>query len=375
MRPQPTDLLSQLGYGAAETQTTLDLYLTDTSEFHFSTQAFTGTNSEVYTADLRKVSELKQSLDKSTDRVTALIQNVDKVFGAEVLTGSLAKAVAVVGRQYGNPFLTDAIWVELFRGEARALSVDENEISLEVVNDLLAAGFCVSHWSLAENCQFVYKHAVTCGYAGAMTTCNKRRKSPDGCSGHIVSGSTTNEYRFGGMEFPDAQAASVPIGGGGVDEPPGWLPCPRLDQWTLVRGNMGATPVAKPVGKLTLRDRLFDPTTGTFNPIESLDIVRDHPMMQLVTDSLATSFNSGSHRVIRSKKDDRGTPCEDLHIGYSALTWSNGELHETSIEKVGFTGDRGDVMKIKLKGRHIYCSGHTPKAFVVAHNSKEPPID
>lgn len=369
-----TNVQNHLDDDDAYTQTTLDMILTDASEYHYATDEFTGSNSIDYDPELRKASEIKQSIAASTDRVNVTIQNVDKIFGGELdvlSTEPFVKAVGIVGRQYGNPMVAGSAWVELFRGEVRPVGIDEKEVVLEILNDLAAAGFCVGHWSLAENCQFVYKHAGTCGFAGAAPSCNKRRRSPDGCSGKIVTGTTTNEFRFGGMEFPDSQA-SVPPSGGGDDDPGDWLPCPRMDQYVLVRGSDGL-PSPKAVARLTLRDMLFHPIDGTFHEISKLTVVPDEPIMQLVADNYAASYSSYSHPIIRNRKDERGTPVEDLYNGYDILTWSK-RLTESVVENVEETGKRADVLKIKMKDGHIYCSGNTPKKFVVCHNSK-PPLD
>lgn len=203
-----TNLQNILNLSACETQTTLDLIPVTGSPKYFATAGFTHAG-KTYTPDLRSMSELRQSVFGSPDRVEVSIQNVDKLFGIDLLstTESLAFAEAILGRYYIAPGFTSE-WMELFRGTVFPIEVNESEARLEILQDLTAAGYCVSDWSLAPNCQVKFKGPV-CGYAGGLTTCNKRLKSNSGCLGR------ENEHRFVGMEFPDVQVSTPPTGGDG----------------------------------------------------------------------------------------------------------------------------------------------------------------
>lgn len=365
-RPTTTNLTNRLADPHVWTQSTVDLLLTNSTQYHFSTAAFTGTNGTVYTDDLRRVGEIKQSVSQSVDRVQISIQNVDKVFGDEVPAEALIKATAIVGRQYGGSEIDSSLraWAELFRGEVRPISMDENEVVIEVVNDLAAAGFCVAHWSLAENCQFVYKHAGTCGYAGGIATCNKRRKSPAGCLGH------DNEHHFGGMEFPDSQTTTPPTGDDPGDGGGGWIPCPRTDQFVLVRAHWTSKPRPKRVSMLGSEDELYNPVTGVFAKIKSIRFVPDEPIFSLqVTEALG--FSSGSHPIIQSIDDHKGIAVQKMTGSESVLIWSKGDLSESSVAQVLRTSERATVAKIELVSGHIYAYGDTSSGpFIVCHNSK-----
>lgn len=368
-RTVSTDLQNLLNLDRCETQTTLDLTLADMSEIHVATEAFTA-NSNNYAADLRVTNEIKQSIGSSPDRVIATIQNVDKVFGGTVTAEDLVKAVAQVGRYYRDPNgVLPSVWVELFRGQLRPIELDEKHSSNEILNDLAAAGYCVAPWSLSPNCQLQFKHAATCGYSGSETDCNKKRRSKAGCLGR------DNEHHFGGMEFPEPIVPSPPAGG---DDPPGDPPydppCPRLDQYVLVRGKDGL-PISQPVSLLTVRDMLFNPVTETFHAIDALEIICDEPIWMVSTNNLAMCFSSGSHPIIRSLTDDRGTPVQVMHAGSSVLTWDfeSGCTVATKASVVTDTGKMGDVMRIHMRDGHIYAAGHTPILFVVGHNTKNLP--
>lgn len=371
-RTVPYDLNVQLAEPDCISHTTLDLTLVDTTQYHVATSAFT-VDSRTYTADLRISGELKQSISSSPNRINVTIQNVDKVFGGIVTDEDLVKAVAVVGRYYADDDGTNPTeWVELFRGEARPTGLDEMEVRLEVLHDLVAAGYCIASDTLAENCQWVYKHAGTCGFAGAATTCNKKRRSLDGCEGKIVSGTTTNEYRFGGMEFPDIQTATIPSGdtgdgGGGYEDPY----CPRLDQYVLVCSDDGL-PEPLLVVDLTDQHRLFNPLTRTFHYIRDLYIVPQQRIWQLSAANGVESYSSSTHRVLPYREHLTGLRVEDLFAGDPLLTWADG-LADSTIHTAEDTNSFADVMRIEMEDGHIYCAGDTDEGFVVCHNSKPPP--
>ena len=217
MRTVSTDLQDMLDLDGCETQTTLDLSLADgVTEYKFSTRDVTIVKGE-YTGDLIAGEDIEQTISSTTDRVTVSVQNVDKVFGGVVMSGDLARARAVVGRLYRDPLNRIAdVWVELFRGEVLPQPVVEGEVRLEIVSDLIAAGYCVSQWSLGDSCVFLYK-GDECGYSGGLTTCDHRRFTDGGCVGH------DNEHRFGGMEYPPAKRTGGPTGGTGGGGAP--LPC------------------------------------------------------------------------------------------------------------------------------------------------------
>lgn len=366
-RTVPTGLQPLLDLPSCETQTTLDLYLADTSEIHVATAALASvaidTGTVDYTADLRKVTELKQTVLTPPDRGTCLIQNVDKVFGGIVASESLIKAAAIVGRYYRDPAGVESPkWVELFRGEAFPLSVTESEVQLEVLGDMVAGGYCVAKWTLAEPCQFIFKDAATCGYSGSETACNKKRKSPAGCLGRA------NSHHFGGMEFPDSQFPT-PIGPGPGDQG-GHHNCPRLDQFVLVRGAHGV-PVPKIVRALDLDDLLFNPLNGTFHEIKSLTIVPNEPIWRLATESGAVCYSSFTHLVLWYRQHATGEMAANFVQGDPVLTWS-GRLLDDATADARYCGRQENVLRIEMADGHIYCAGNDPAKMIVAHNAKNP---
>lgn len=366
-RTIPSGLQPLLDLVGCETHTTLSLIPTSGLPLHFATAKFTA-EGDNYTSNLVRTDEIRQSVFSATDRVNATVQNVDEVIGAKVDDESLIRAEAIVGRFYRDQAdLSQNKWVELFRGQAVPTEVTEPEAVFEILNDLAAAGYCVANWTLAENCQFVFKHLGTCGYVGALATCNKRRRSNHGCEGRA------NEHRFGGMEYPEPQTPVPPTGGGGGepgDWPGGPIPCPRLDQYVRVRGRHGL-PVAKLVEAVTNEDLLFHPVWRTFHKIRSARVVRDQPIWELRTTNGAGGFSSFSHPIIRYQTDTKGIPVSRLGIGERVLTAWPDHLQERYAAVSRDTRNTGDVLKIELEDGHIYCySDTTDGPYIVCHNAK-----
>jgi len=369
-RDVSTDLQNLLDLPSCKTQTTLDLILTDTTQIHVATEALTDVDSigaDIdYADDLRRTNDLKQSVFAPPNRVTASIQNVDKAFGIDHITAeSLIKAEAIVGRYFVDESgVLPSVWVELFRGEARPTQLTETAVEIEVLNDLSASGYCVGDWTLAENCQFIYKHAGTCGSASVRATCNKKRRSKAGCSGD------DNEHHFGGMEFPDVQTPSVPTGGD--PEPPDPPTCPRTDQYVLIEGPDGNA-IATLAEHVTQDTLLFNPVKGTFHRIRSVRIVRDQPIWMILAEGGIECFSSRTHRIIGSSDDASGSRIDLLGRGDDVLTYSTNLLMRTKAIAVHEAGEIDDVVMIEMEDGHIYCAGDDGKRFVVCHNAK--PID
>lgn len=217
-RTLTTNLKQILASDAALTDTTLELQPRSGSPIRIATSPLVISGNS-FSGDLRESGEIAQAIGQSTDRLTVRIQNVDSQFVALVHNGTLDGAEAIVGRYY-QPLYSGqtAEWIELFRGRVTPLSVTEEIVELEIVNDLAGTGLSVAAWTLSEKCQFVFKD-LNCGYTGGLTSCNKIRRSLDGCLGR------NNEHRFGGMEFPEPQMPEADSGdGGGIGSEPGAPP-------------------------------------------------------------------------------------------------------------------------------------------------------
>ena|GEM_PF-2580419 len=363
-RTVSSDLQDLLDLESCKTHTTLDLYLTDTSEFHFATDEFS-IDGRDYTKDLVSADQLKQSISSSTNRVNVLIQNVDKVFGGIVANEDLIRSVAVLGRYYyDEKGVIDPLWVELFRGELNVLEVNEQQVQAEVVADLTAAGYCVSSWTLVELCQDRFKDPATCGYSGSETVCNKKRKSPFGCLGR------DNEHRFNGMEFPDIQVPQPPIGGGGDGDPPDDPPpphCPRVDQWLKIEGPEGNA-IAIGASELKKEHLLWCPATQRFEEIDEVYIVRNVPIFFFEARNGCALYSSWSHMAMPHLDHPTGRRVDSYGLGQAVLTEKFNVLLDSVAAEAKRTGDPGDVIVIHMKGGHVYCAGATEGGFIVSHN-------
>jgi hypothetical protein len=365
-RTIPSGLQPLLDLESCDTETTLDLYLADTSQIHVATDAFTA-DSRAYTADLRKSNELKQTVGSPPDRSNLIIQNVDKVFGGYVDGEDLIHATAVIGRYYTDPNGgVAAKWVELFRGEAFPLNLNEMDLQIEVLSDLAAAGYCVGSWTLAEQCQFVFKNAGTCGYSGSETICNKKRQSKAGCQGR------DNQHRFGGMEFPDIQAASAPAGGGG-DSGGEHNNCPRVDQWIPVSGPHGQ-PEVKQAEFIRRGDWVINPLSRFASRVRSVRLEPNVPIWEIVSDAGVAGYSSVSHPVFPYREHINGLRVADMFPNDPLLLWKpTFTLVDNRVARMTNTGTRADVVRIELEDGHVYAYGDSQEIFIVCHNSK--PLD
>lgn len=376
-RTVSSELQAMLDLAACESQTTLDIIPVSASPLYFWTgsvdiEVDEATDTDrTYTPQLRKLDDLKQSTFAPPDRCKLSIQNVDMAIGVTVTAEDLIRAEGIVGRIYKTPDTNpgDEVWVELFRGEVRPVSLDENEAQIEILHDLAACGYCVGEWTLGENCQFVYKHAATCGYSGGETLCNKKRKSLDGCEGRA------NEFHFGGMEFPDIQVPSTPInpppppGGGGHHT------CPHVDQWIPVSGPHGEIE-SKQAGFVRRGDWLYDPLTTRFERVKTARVVKDQPIWCVTSGKGVEGYSSFTHPVFPYRTHESGIKASEVRDGDALLLWrlANRELINHAVRRSFNTRELGDVVRIELESGHVYAYGNREDLFIVCHNAK-PPLD
>lgn len=206
------DLAAILALEGAQTYSTLRLIFRNGSEARYSTLDITiAAAGGAFSAGLLETGELQQTLGETANRLRVRIQNIDKAAGILAISEMYAGATAIVGRLFRATGLTDA-WEETFRGEAIVTEINEETLELEIVADLIAAGYTIASRTLAARCQFTYKDPLTCGYSGPLRTCSKSRKGPNGCQEHDNLG---DDYKFGGFEYPDVQPTEPTAGDGG----------------------------------------------------------------------------------------------------------------------------------------------------------------
>ncbi len=355
---------------------TLDIYPVTEDPLYFTTMAGGFSHDGIdRTDDLRSTTEIKQTINSQVNRVTTILQNVDKIIGGSITDESLVKAVAVVGRFFRDENgVLDDVWEELFRGQLVPGDLTEEGSQIEILSDLVAAGYCVAADTLAENCQLPYK-GDRCGYAGAVATCNKKRKSPDGCSGKTDAGDDeTHEYAFGGMEFPDVQAPTSPSGGGGGG---GHIHCPRVDQWLPALGANGEI-LPKRAGAIKARkDWLYNPLTGVFERVKKATIIRDQPIWCVTSAKGVQGYSSFTHPIFPYRSHATGVRASEVKDGDALLLLRLADrgLIDHSVSKSFNTRELGDVVWIELESGFVYAYGSRPDLYIVCHNAKLPILD
>jgi hypothetical protein len=163
---------------------------------------------DLYDGTFLQSGDLVQTIDGEPNRIDVTLSNADKVQGLKFKNEELVKAQAIFGRYY----VEADVLVSMYEGTVVPKTVDQGEAKIEVVSDLVAAGYCVAQFTAAPQCQAPYKHPVLCGYAGVKTSCSKWRKGPNSCQEHDVP---TDEPRFFGLEYPYGLFVEAPTGGDG----------------------------------------------------------------------------------------------------------------------------------------------------------------
>lgn len=199
---------------ACETQTTLEIRPVQTGANIRRVTTCAGglmINGNFYADDLRKTGEIVQSAFQNVDRANSTIQSVDKIFSLAALSGEFTRARAVVGRYFRSLDGAVTEFVELFSGEVKPSQITATETQIEILDDLVAAGYCVADWSYADDCPYVFRDD-NCRYNGTrILSCNKRRRSDAGCEGAGMI------YSFGGFETFEEANSTQPGDGNGID--------------------------------------------------------------------------------------------------------------------------------------------------------------
>lgn len=346
---------------------TIDLVFPDASTFKYATAPLDIAKG-IYTNNLESVREIRQTMEAATDRLGIAIQNGDRVLGQHVAVNwqKWRKAEAVIGRYYvGGPTMNLSEWKEMFRGAVQQPNADDLQVTFDVITDVVSAGFIICNRSLDPNCWYVYKDPTTCGSTSGDAECNHHLKSKGGCDGKL------NSNRYGGMEHRYSPDVTPPGSGGNPPPPRGPSGCPRIDQYTWARGDQGQR-IAKMCGFLTETDLLWNPDLGIFEEIENVELIRNVPIHEIIASNGAVGYSSGSHPLLRYR-GDAGLPVRQYETGDPMRGWSG----DRSVENLRCliaqnTGERGDVVRITMRGGKVYCYGDNPSKMIICHNSKEP---
>lgn len=215
-RPLNQFLIEFLSAPSGETQTTVEFALKNGQFRRFATDTLT-IDGNLYTDHLIMAEDIDESEDISTDRTEITIQNVDKAIGLDIKNGLIHFAQVSLGRIFRKSDGTTE-WRELFFGEAIPLPYNEREAKIEIVDDMVAASYCVANWTLSSVCQLIFKSSE-CGHAGAETSCNKLLKGD--CTKYGRTHRNVSET-FPLIKNPPAPTELPIYNGGGIileDEP------------------------------------------------------------------------------------------------------------------------------------------------------------
>lgn len=172
-RPANTFLDDFLAADSGETQTLAIVKYKNGTTKYFATEKIEVDANE-FVDNLVVADDIEQSIDGGTDRVSITIQNVDKQIGLDVKAGLVHFAQVSLGKYYRNNS-GDYEWREQFFGEAIPQNYNQREAKIEILDDWVAAGYCVANWTLSDVCQLIFK-SVECGYEGEETYCNHKLK-------------------------------------------------------------------------------------------------------------------------------------------------------------------------------------------------------
>lgn len=184
---------------------TLDLYLADDTILRLSRGAVVR-GSDTYSNVIRSVSDLRTSIDAGVDRVTVVCQNVDSVLGIDLASDLrlFDYAFGDYGRQYQS-IRTPANVVDIpqfFRGVVANCEADEEQISFELIVDYESLGSVLASRGLGPRCWWINQGGIECN---ATQPCAQTRFT------------CTSEHEFGGWEFFQEPAGTLP-GAGGLED-------------------------------------------------------------------------------------------------------------------------------------------------------------
>ena len=189
-----------------ETHSTLQLHVVTkalTQHYYFATASLGYLNIR-WLPMMRKVGTIRSSLTRSADQTMVELQNVDTLFGKELLSIQEAfhGASALVGR-YWRDLDGGQEWHKvMLTGVAGVLPITETAVQLSIVSDVYANVNVGASRRIAKKCQWRFRDPQTCGYNGGFTVCNFLIDDDGGCNGR--HGDPLKRAKFGGESYLDS---------------------------------------------------------------------------------------------------------------------------------------------------------------------------
>lgn len=189
------------------THSTLQLTLlgegTASTGYFFSTAKIV-VDTVTYQPHLVKTAQMQTSLARAVDRVELQLQNMDDVLGIDLIKAreDLYGAEVRVGRFRKDLESGAEAHKILFSGVVTSITVRQDIVIVTVISDAYAGVSVGADRRAARLCQFIFRHLLTCGYAGTQMVCNKMLNDGGGCEGR--HGSPLKQAKYGGMAYIEA---------------------------------------------------------------------------------------------------------------------------------------------------------------------------
>jgi hypothetical protein len=189
-----------------KSHTTLEILVKTSSvtrNYYFASAALT-INGIVYQPQLRRSSEIKSSLTRAADQASVDLQNVDTEIGREFLSlkESIDGATAKIGRYWNDLESATEIHEIFLTGVVVGFRGGQNAVTVNFVSDPYAQVSVGATRRVVPSCQWRFREATTCGYAGTLLTCNFLIDHADGCEGR--HGTPDKRAKFAGFIFQNS---------------------------------------------------------------------------------------------------------------------------------------------------------------------------
>ena len=352
--PRSWDADLQTIFKAYTRRDKLDVYLADGSTLKVSRGSRAG-----YDNWIRSVSDLTSTLDRSVDRVSFELQNVNSEVGFKLASDVrlLDYALATYAKQYQslrNPSLVQDI--TFFRGVLADAEADETHVRMDMVVDYECTGAILASRGMGALCWWVYQNGIECTSTSGFDRCPRTREA---CAARGV------EHEFGGWEFFDITSNTPP--GGGI----GGGYCFTLD--TQVWLPSGDVPIGDlPLGEYSepVKCVSFDPITGEICLDDEITQCWEHDAKGYFT----FDFEDGRSFGVTPEHNiwigfNRYRPADQWQLGYEARIHADGWERSKLVRIRWHSDEPAKVRNITTRRNHTYFANR-----IAVSNAKTPDI-
>jgi hypothetical protein len=191
-----------------ESHSTLQLFVVTgaTSRSYYFATAALQFNGVVWQPSLRRISEIRSSIQRAANQASLDLQNVDTNLGVELLAirQFIFGAEAKVGRYWRDGDSGAEFHKVLLTGVVTGLEIGETAVRLTVVADCYSGVSVGPNRTVTRICQWAIHGAFKgpeCGYVGPESVCNGLLNDAGGCEGR--HGDPLKFAKFGGFPYLD----------------------------------------------------------------------------------------------------------------------------------------------------------------------------